>query len=652
MIISRLTLYNFGVYAGKNTFEFHNEKPIVLIGGLNGRGKTTFLEAVLIALYGINSFAFNESEYKSYGQYLKSFVNKADGTLNTYVELEIKLDRQPEEVYVVNRKWSGAGHRIREKITVYRNGEHNTFLTDNWSMFIENILPSGLSSFFFFDGEKIAELALDQTNSQMKESIKALLGISILDVLENDITRIISRIAKKSEQNQDIKMLAEFREKKKQVETELREIDEQIDSLSLQLDKTKRRLQRAKADYTNHGGDIVSQQQELFNQRAYLSAAIIQQQEHLVSLAGGELPLRLVVDLLQKVQLQAQKEHESKMLSFALKKVSDIFSDYSLSHSEDQVSVENFVSYIANRAEEEKTVSLYNLSDKSLFQIDNLLSGELNVVQQQTNKIIKERDNNRTKIDQIDHYLSIDIDEKSLAKTYKKIKSLEQKIIDIKTDIDVLQKQRATAHGEVLRVNSEYKKCVETLLEGLESNDDQDRVLKYAHQAIDLLNEYRIRLQRQKINILAATMTRCYKMIANKKNLIKRIEMDDVTLDFSYYDYHGNIIPNSSLSAGERQLMVISLLWALAICSKKELPVIIDTPLSRMDSNHRVSLITTYFPQAGKQTIILSTDSEIDRRYYNIMKENIGDEFTLVYDDTKQCSVIQRGYLIGDKNVN
>ena len=650
MIISRLTLYNFGVYAGKNTFEFHNEKPIVLIGGLNGRGKTTFLEAVLIALYGINSFAFNESEYKSYGQYLKSFVNKADGTLNTYVELEIRLDRQPEEIYVVNRKWSGSGHRIREKITVYRNGEQNTFLTDNWSMFVENILPSGLSSFFFFDGEKIAELALDQTNSQMKESIKALLGISVLDILENDINRIISRIAKKSEQNQEIKMLAEFRDKKTQADNELRAIDEQIDSLSLQLDKTLRRLHRAKAEYTTHGGDIVSQQQELFNQRVYLSATIKQQQEHLVSLAGGELPLRLVVDLLQKVQLQAQKEHESKMLSFALKKVSDIFGDYSLSHSEDRGSVENFVSYIANRAEEEKAVSLYNLSDKSLFQIDNLLSGELHSVQQQTNEIIQERDNNRAQIDQIDHYLSIDIDEKSLAKTYKKIKSLEQKIIDIKTDIDALQKQRATAHGEVLRVNSEYKKCVETLLEGLESNDDQDRVLKYAHQAIDLLNEYRIRLQRKKIDVLAATMTRCYKLLANKKNLIKHIEMDDVTLDFSYYDYHGNIIPNSSLSAGERQLMVISLLWALAICSKKELPVIIDTPLSRMDSNHRVSLITTYFPQAGKQTIILSTDSEIDRHYYDIMKENIGDEYTLVYDDTKQCSVIQRGYLIGDKN--
>lgn len=649
MIISRLSLYNFGVYAGKNTFVFHNEKPIVLIGGMNGRGKTTFLEAVLLALYGANSFAFNESKYKSYGQYLKSYVNRADGTLDTCVELEIKLDQQPEEVYVVNRQWSGKGHRIREKITVYRNGEQNKFLTDNWSMFIENILPSGLSSFFFFDGEKIAELALDQTNSQMKESIKALLGISALDVLENDITRIISRNIKKSEQNQDIQILEGLREKKTQAENELQAIDEQMDMLSLQLDNTKSCLHKAKADYTTRGGDIVSQQQELFNQRAYLSAMTIQQQEHLVSLAGGELPLSLVADLLKKIQLQAQKEHESRLLSFALQKVYDVF-DAKSDQFGDRGSVEKFVSYIADRAEKEKTASIYNLSDKSLFQIDSLLSGDINSARQQANDIIKERDNNRTKIDQIDHYLSIDIDEKSLAKIYKKIKTLEQKLIDIKTNIDALKKRRVAANGEVLRVNSEYKKCVETLLESLESNDDQDRVLKYAHQAIDILNEYRVRLQRQKIDVLAETMTQCYKLLANKKNLIKCIVMDDVTLDFSYYDYHGNIIPNSSLSAGERQLMVISLLWALAICSKKELPVIIDTPLSRMDSNHRVSLITTYFPQAGKQTIILSTDSEIDRHYYDIMKENIGDEYTLVYDDIKQCSVIQRGYLIGDKN--
>ena len=126
--------------------------------------------------------------------------------------------------------------------------------------------------------------------------------------------------------------------------------------------------------------------------------------------------------------------------------------------------------------------------------------------------------------------------------------------------------------------------------------------------------------------------------------------MHPETLDWQYLSDDGSEIPKDSLSAGEQQLMVISILWALAICSKKKLPVIIDTPLSRLDSLHRTSLITTYFPNAGEQTIILSTDSEIDEDYYRLMKENIGDEFTLNYDESSKSTSIQKGYLIGDKS--
>ncbi len=90
--------------------------------------------------------------------------------------------------------------------------------------------------------------------------------------------------------------------------------------------------------------------------------------------------------------------------------------------------------------------------------------------------------------------------------------------------------------------------------------------------------------------------------------------------------------------------MVISLLWSLAICSKKKLPVIIDTPLSRLDSAHRESLITTYFPHASEQTIILSTDSEIDERYYELMQDNVGDRFTLEYDDNEKTTSLTKTY--------
>ena len=116
------------------------------------------------------------------------------------------------------------------------------------------------------------------------------------------------------------------------------------------------------------------------------------------------------------------------------------------------------------------------------------------------------------------------------------------------------------------------------------------------------------------------------------------------SIHLHYIDSNGEEIAKKRLSAGEKQLMVISLLWALAICSKKKLPVIIDTPLSRLDSAHREALIKTYFPNASEQTIILSTDAEIDERYYSMMKDSVGDEYTLNYCDKTRTTTIKPGY--------
>lgn len=143
-------------------------------------------------------------------------------------------------------------------------------------------------------------------------------------------------------------------------------------------------------------------------------------------------------------------------------------------------------------------------------------------------------------------------------------------------------------------------------------------------------------------------------MVDKRTNYAKDI-MDSVRKTYEVIlPVYESVIPRDEvekkkLSAGEKQLMVISLLWALAICSKKKLPVIIDTPLSRLDSIHREALITTYFPNASDQTIILSTDSEIDQKYYELMRPHIGDEFTLVYDDEHMKTSIKKGYLFEGK---
>lgn len=640
MIIRRLTMHNFGVYASTNVLEFNGKKSVVLIGGMNGRGKTTILEAVLLSLYGSNSFAYRESRYTTYGQYLKSYVNKADGTLESFVEIEFAMDQSNDEVYRVRRYWDGKTNRVREKISVMKNGEENRFLTENWPMFVENLLPSALSNFFFFDGEKIAEIAVEETSDQMKESIKAMLGINVLDVLQSDIAKIIKKISKNNLENQDLKHLDMLRQTKDDAEIQLQKTDADIEKIKCQLDECQIELEKLNAEYSVKGGGILKQKNFLMKQRSESIAAVNNSQEKLLDMAGGELPLLLVSDLLKDIEVQGKAEQEKKLNNVALEKVNSIYREFQGKSND----VDKFIDFMQSEISTDNIDDLYNLSDYSLYQIEQLNEKKLNQSVSQTKGLIKKRNKNQKKVDEVDNSLSVDIDESSLKDIFEQIKIKEHEVIAKQIEIETLNKERATIHGKLIVAESEFSKYAEKTLFLLETMDTNERTVKYAHMAIEIIKLYRIRLQARKTDILAKTMTECYKRLANKKNLVDHIKMEPDTLDLHYLNSEGDEIAKKRLSAGEKQLMVISLLWALAICSKKKLPVIIDTPLSRLDSAHRRALIKTYFPKASDQTIILSTDSEIDETYYKLMKKSVGDEFTLKYNDKTKNTTIVPGY--------
>ena len=649
MIIKRLTMHNFGVYASTNTFDFTGEKPIVLIGGLNGRGKTTFLEAVLLSLYGANSFAYKESTFKTYGQYLRSFVNVSDGTKKTFVELEFVLNNADRDHYIVRREWSAVNKvRTTEEIFVRKNGSYNRVLTDNWSMFVENILPSALSNFFFFDGEKIAELAVDSTNSQLKESIRAMLGISVLDTLHGDMQRNIRKLQKTSSASTETKEIDRLRTTKEEAESNLQKIEAEISSKEANLTKLKEQCEQAKLDYSAHGGDVIGQRDALLSQRAEVGAQRQQSRENLSLLASGSLPLNLVKDLLGNIAGQALKEKEAAVKKQAVSYVNRLFAQY-MDENKNAAQVQSFMGYINADSEKNSVETIYNLSDASLLQIQRLTEGGLEQTAENASAELERQAKLSKKSDEIENFLSIDINEDQLKKLYTNIRLMEQKITDTEADLAVLEQRRSNANGDLMKATSEFNKKVSVLLENLEADDDKKRDIKYSEMAVRVLDEFSVRLQKKKTGLLGETITSCYKKLANKKNLIDQITMDPVTLDLTYLNKDGVEVEKTALSAGEKQLMVISILWALAICSKKKLPVIIDTPLSRLDSNHRKSLIQTYFPQASEQTIILSTDSEIDQNYYQLMKENVGDEFTLSYDDKSKSTTILKGYFAGDK---
>lgn len=648
MIIKKLSLYNFGVYSGINTFEFGAKKPIVLIGGLNGRGKTTFLEAVLLALYGKNSFAYSESESLSYGQYLRSYINVFDGSKESYVDLTFYMDKEGSEKYRIKREWNSKTVRTSEKLSVYKDGEFNRFLTDNWAMFMENVLPSGLSSFFFFDGEKIATLAGENTNAQMKQSIKALLGITVLDHLENDLIRVINRTTKSSVNKAEETELEELRVQKDEALKRLQEIEGIIEEQKAKLTLVQKNLDKANEEYVVKGGELVSQRQDMINQRSVLKAKIVALGDELVAAAGSELPLLLVKDLLLNIREKTEMVHDHKTLEVALQKMKKELPGYISKSGADESDIVKFLEHFERKTKKANVSYDFNISDSSLAQLQLLLDQRLLNKKLDTNAMRDKINSLTSDINQLDSYLSVDIDEKAIANLYKKIRRLEHDRSEIEANLEVLDEKCRVAKGSATALVSDFNRKVESYLKKVELNDDGDRIIKYANVANTIIRKYRTVLQASKVNEVAATMSNCYKLLASKKSLIEKIEIDPVSLDMVYLNSEGNAVPRKSLSAGEKQMMVIALLWSLAICSKKRLPVIIDTPLSRLDSLHRQSMVSVYFPKASDQTIILSTDSEIDLKTYNMMKKDIGDEFILVYDEQTKSTTIKTGYFTGE----
>lgn len=654
MIIKKLSLYNFGVYASENTIELNNKKPVVLIGGLNGRGKTTFLEAILLALYGSNSFAFTESKYKTYSDYLRAHVNLNDKSEECYVELEFQMnDESDNNSYRVKRAWNLSNKRIRDKVEVYKNNIHDDFLAKNWMMFIESVLPSALTNFFFFDGEKIAEIAENETGTQMKESIKALLGINILDTLSSDLKKISKKLTDEKTEDVDILYLKKLRVEKEQAEENLKNLDSNIESTKKDIESVQKRLNSKKNRFMEKGGDIVQNTMSLYSEQATNKIALEEIVSKIHALTASELPMKLVMPLLLNILKQSDIEKENTNKKITAQTIESLYSLFN--HKGGSVcdeSLMRFISFVKSEMVETETESNFKLSDLANYQLRMLTNSRLESLVEEIQSLKKKKEMFQKRNDEIASYLSVDINEKEVSRIYKEIKKLELKLVDLEAKLEYLENDRKKVNGVYLNKKAEFSQYVEKSLYVFEKNDDIERLLSFTLLAEQVNEKYKVALQKAKINNLAITMTKCYKKLLGKKNLIDRIEMNPETLDYYYLDMDGNEIQKESLSAGEKQLMIISMLWALALCSKKKLPVIIDTPMARLDSIHRNALIERYLPYASEQTIILSTDSEIYGDYYEFLKKNSSNEFTLVYDETRKCSSIKTGYFKEVKDDN
>ena len=206
MWLSRVELKNFKSYR-QQVFQFPQPgegRNLVLIGGVNGYGKTTLLEALYVGLYGeeaVNHKALDRAglKAKSYGHFLETaFYKMALSEGQDRMEVGVEFSRNDGGALRVTRKWffDGKGKYRDQKVVV------ETLSSGTWRFRDEDELPDllegyatppWLAPFFFFDGEKIADLADEDRTGWIRNGLENLLGVVLVQELRQQLTDYVAR---------------------------------------------------------------------------------------------------------------------------------------------------------------------------------------------------------------------------------------------------------------------------------------------------------------------------------------------------------------------------------------------------------------------------------------------------------------------------
>jgi DNA sulfur modification protein DndD len=174
--------------------------------------------------------------------------------------------------------------------------------------------------------------------------------------------------------------------------------------------------------------------------------------------------------------------------------------------------------------------------------------------------------------------------------------------------------------------------------------EDADRLLQHSAGVRRTLSRFATEVIHHHIKRIEQFMLDGLKALFRKHDLVASVTIDPKTFAIELHGSDGHIVSPDQLSAGERQLFAVALLWALARASGQAAPTVIDTPLGRLDSQHRTRLAERYFPCAGEQVILLSTDEEIDVRIFQKLEPFITRSFTVTYNSEQKSSQVVPGY--------
>ena len=315
MILDSISLNNFGLYAGRQKVTLTppaKDKPVVLFGGLNGGGKTTFLDAIQLCLFGPHAKLSNRGRL-SYRDYLSRCIHSHGDRKGAGVTLQFRhtINGQ-EDRFTLKRSWRRVNSSCSERFDVLKNGRLAPDLVDNWPSQVDVLMPLNIAHLFLFDGEQIERYASPaESASLVGTAIQNLLGLDIVDQLEKDL-RLLSRRTK-------LEMTSDHsRSKLEEVEAEQQKLRNRIaaakqDRASLRthdIDRLTQDLQAVEFEFSRVGGELFEKKEALEEALGDARSALAKSSDSLREQASGALPLILVNEMLKSTAERDKEESD------------------------------------------------------------------------------------------------------------------------------------------------------------------------------------------------------------------------------------------------------------------------------------------------------------------------------------------------------
>ena len=664
MKINKINIDNLGLYFGKQEFDLslpHSKKNrnIILFGGLNGSGKTTLFDAVKLCLYGKGMFS--RISVSGYQDYLLNAIHHSEiiAVQPNYasVGMEFEYSHFGEvNTYYVERKWGTNGTKnISEKLTITKNGERlDESREEDWQDFITGLVPPGLSQLFFFDGEKIQKIIEDNNNAEFKNSVKMLLGLDLIERLQADLKIYKSRNLKDHYPGPFKKELESLNKEKMSIEEARKKKRDKLAVIENQVLKLENELSTYREKIRAQGYDYLKREDSLKKEKLILEKDLEILKEKLREIAAGSLPLVIAADWSRLLKEQINKEqaqHSDRITSIKLKEKKGILLE-NLNSYEIFQSVEPHLKERLNKAieteidnlfefESSKTVNeIFSYSDVQAQRLLITIDSALNEVPRNLKDISGKHEDVFKKLRETAAQLEKVPDEDIIKPMHEKLNQINLELGALKNEKKHLEEEVAEFERRIEELNREILKIDKKI----EANQKETVKLDMAKKAEKILSIYKRELVLQKVEVFKKEFLSIFSELHRKKDVVRQIEIDLASFDITLYDSKQSVIKTDSLSAGEKEIYAIALLTALARSSGQNLPFIIDMPLGRLDTVHRDRIVQRFFPSASHQIIIFSTNTEIDKRYFEVLKPSISRSYNLVYDQESKRTRVEEGY--------